>query len=408
MSIKKVLACVLALTLCVSLTAGFAETAPVELTYWAHSGVKTSIEPMTEAYLAAHPEVKITVSYYATDDIKPALKVAASSDTLPDMWFNWGGSLAGYYVTNGCTYDLTQYAADHDWRSLFNGGALDLCTLNGQLAGIPTSMAMLSIYYKKDVFEKCGVAVPTTFDELEAACAKLKENGVVPFATAGMYGWHLMRIIEQLIEYYAGPELHDQLQNMTTSWDCDAVIKALTKYQEWVHKGYFPDGFITSSPDDTEMLLASGQAAMDPEGQWFDNTATNDGLDINEFDWFPFPNGTGRISAFGEMVQLNKKLTPEQVDAAVQYITYIFANDTAHQLALPSANFSYPETQPHAEKVFEYAKTAGSFTITDQAFPTEVADVLFSQQDALAMDSTTPEQAAAAIQAAVEKYLAAK
>ena len=156
------------------------------------------------------------------------------------------------------------------------------------------------------------------------------------------------------------------------------------------------------------MLLASGQAAMDPEGQWFDNTATNDGLDINEFDWFPFPNGTGRISAFGEMVQLNKKLTPEQVDAAVQYVTYIFANDTAHQLALPSANFSYPETQPHAEKVFEYAKTAGSFTITDQAFPTEVADVLFSQQDALAMDSTPPEQAAAAIQAAVEKYLAAK
>ena len=410
---KKFICMLLASVLIMSCVSAFADE-PIKLTYWAHSGTKESIDPLTAAYLADHPNVQIEVSYYATDDIKPALKVAASSDTLPDLWFNWGGNLGGYYVKNGCTYDLTQYAADHEWNKKFNKGALDLCTLEGKLSGFPTSISMLTMYYKKSVFERCGIEVPKTFEELETACAKLKENGIVPFATAGLYGWHLMRIVEQLVEYYAGAELHDQLQQMNTSWDCEAVIKALAKYQEWCHAGYFPEGFITASPDDTLMLLALEEAAMDPEGQWFDNTANNDGLDISEFDWFAFPSGTGRISSFGEMVQMNGKLTDAQLDVAVDYLSYIFSNESANsefgtQLTPTSlADYSFPETQPHAAQVFAYGQENGGFTITDQAFPTEVADVLFSMQAALSTDEATPEEAAKAIEAAVQEFLASK
>ena len=85
---KKVMACVLSLVLCVSCTVAFAEDETIELTYWAHSGTKDSVEPLTAAYMAEHPNVKINVSYYATDNIKDALKVAATSNTLPRLWFN--------------------------------------------------------------------------------------------------------------------------------------------------------------------------------------------------------------------------------------------------------------------------------------------------------------------------------
>ena len=411
---KKVMAYVLSLVLCVSCTVAFAEDETIELTYWAHSGTKDSVEPLTAAYMAEHPNVKINVSYYATDNIKDALKVAATSDTLPSLWFNWGGNLGGYYVTNGCTYDLTQFAKDHGWAERFNAGALDLCTLDGKLSGYPTSISMLTIYYKKSVFERCGIEVPTTFEELEAACDKLKENGVVPFATAGLYGWHLMRIVEQLVEYYAGPELHNQLQEMTTSWDCEAVTKAFAKYQEWCQKGYFPEGFISNNPDDTLMLLATEQAAMDPEGQWFDNTASNDGLDISEYGWFAFPNGTGRISSFGEMVQFNANLTDAQLEAANDYLCTIYSKESQNgefnsQLSLTSlADFAFPDTQPHAREVFAYGQSNGTFTITDQAFPSEVADVLFSMQAALSDGSATPAEAAATLEAAVQTYLASR
>lgn len=411
---KSILALVLTLILCVPAFSVLAED-KVDLTYWAQADRQQMLEPLTAAFMAVNPGVTVTLSYYDTDGIKDACKVAASSGTLPSMWFNWGGSLASYYVDNGCTYDLTAYAKDHDWSKKFNPGVISLCTLGGQLGGYPTNFSVLGVFYKKAVFEKYGIAPPQTFDDLLSVCAKLKENGVTPFSTAGMYGWHVMRIIEQFIEYYAGTELHDQLQAMTTSWNCDAVIKALTTYQEWCKLGYFPDGFLTNNPNDTFLALATDQAAMDLQGQWYDSTILGNGANMDDYSWFAFPNGTGRMSAFAEMTQMNKNLTDVQVDAAVKYLDYIFSNDSAASeygkymnLPLPTLDAALPAGQPHVGEMFNFSKENGTFTITDQAFPTVVADVLFNMQDALYSGTTTPEQAATEIDTAVQNFLKSK
>lgn len=55
--------------------------------------------------------------------------------------------------------------------------------------------------------------------------------------------------------------------------------------------------------------------------------------------------------------------------------------------------------------MIETSNKNGIFTITDQAFPTEVADVLFDDQTALDNGSITPEAASANIQTAIESYL---
>ena len=56
--------------------------------------------------------------------------------------------------------------------------------------------------------------------------------------------------------------------------------------------------------------------------------------------------------------------------------------------------------------MIETSNTNGTFTITDQAFPTEVADVLFNCQDAVATGDMNPDEPGALIQAAIEAYLA--
>jgi raffinose/stachyose/melibiose transport system substrate-binding protein len=50
------------------------------------------------------------------------------------------------------------------------------------------------------------------------------------------------------------------------------------------------------------------------------------------------------------------------------------------------------------------AEANGTFTITDQAFPTEIADALFNVQDAIANGEMQPAEGAAKIQAAIEAY----
>lgn len=382
----------------------------IELDFWTLSTRQDGYDPVTEAFNTSQDGIQVTVSYYDTDGMKDACKVGAASDTLPDMWFNWGGSLGQYYVDNGCTYDLTAYAEANNWADKFNGGAISLCTLGGQLSGYPTQLCVLGMFYSKSVFEQYNIEVPTTFDDLEDVCATLKENGVTPFSTAGLYGWHVMRFLEQVIEYNAGTALHDDLQAMSVSWEDDAVINSLTKYQEWCDKGYFPEGFLTNDPNDTFLALATGACAMDLQGQWYDGTIASNEQNVEDYGWFPVPNGTGRMSAFAEMTQMNVNLSEAELAACVQYLDFLFTNENAaaypEYISVALNDAVYSEDTPHVKEMYAYASANGTFTITDQAFPTEVADVLFDNQDALYSGTTTPETAAADIQAAIENYLA--
>ena len=106
MNFKKVMAAVLAGTMVFGMASSV--SAATEVSFWTLNTRQNAVEPIVEAFNEANPDIKVTASFYDTDGIKDACKVAASSDTLPSMWFNWGGSLGSFYVDNDKTYDLTQ------------------------------------------------------------------------------------------------------------------------------------------------------------------------------------------------------------------------------------------------------------------------------------------------------------
>lgn len=387
------------------------DSGKTELTFWTLNTKQNAVDPIVEVFNSENEDIHVTVSYYDTDGIKDACKVAASSKTLPNMWFNWGGSLGGFYAENGLTYDLTDYAKANDWENKFSSGALELCNLGGQLAGYPTSYNVLDVYYRKDIFEQYGIKVPSTFEEFEAACATLKENGITPISTAGLNGWHVMRFVELLIEHYAGSELHDKMNTFESGYNCDEVVQALTKYQEFCEKGYFPTGFVTADPNDTNMAVFSGTAAMDIQGQWYDGMILQEEQDMNLFGTFAFPSGgTNRMSAFAEMTQFNAGNSEAELEACMKFIDYYFSQENVdkysayYNLPLPKAGAVMPEGQPNVEVMMQTAEKNGVFTITDQAFPTEIADALFDIQDAIANGQMQPAEGAAKIQEAIEAY----
>jgi raffinose/stachyose/melibiose transport system substrate-binding protein len=413
--VSMVLVSVMALTLGLAqLWAGGRQAAgsgKMQLTIWQLNGKQDALDVLVREYNAAHPEVQIVPAYYDTDGIKDACKVAASSKTLPDMWFNWGGSLGGFFAENNLVYDLSSYARTNGWDRIFSPGALSLCTLSDKLAGYPISYNVLDVYYRKDIFAKYNLKVPTTFAEFENVCAVLKQNGVTPISTGGLYGWHTMRFVELLIEYYAGAELHDKMSTFQVSHDNDATVQALTKYKEFCDKGYFPTGFITANPNDTQLAVFSGQAAMDIQGQWYDGLIIQEGQDMSLYGTFAFPSGgSNRLSAFAEMTQLNVNLSPEKLDACIKFLDFYFSKESTTRfgqyfnLPLPRLDAEMPANQPNVAVMLNTSNRNGTFTITDQAFPTEIADELFRVQDGIANNQVTPKEGAARIQAAITAY----
>ncbi|WP_368658757.1 ABC transporter substrate-binding protein [Metabacillus halosaccharovorans] len=381
----------------------------ITVEFWGLDTQKRIYEPVIEDFEKEHPEIDISYSTRTVDAHKEGLKVAASSNTMPDVWFNWGGTLGSFYPENELTLDLTEHAEQGKWNELYLETALELTKYEEQITGVPTKLAGLGIFYRKDIFEEQGIEVPKTFDEFEAVMAKLKDNNITPVSVGGKFGWHTMRFTEAVLEHYAGPELKDQLISLEQSWDNTAVEETYAKLKEWEGKGYFPTGFITADPNEAKMPFYSGDAAMLLEGPWFDTTATEDEFPLENIGVFPFPTDQEpqRVSSFVEMLQINGHASKEVQDAAVEFALYATSKEVIekykdnYDFPVAAAGVEIPEEFPNVPTLVD-SLNEGAFVITDQALPQDLVVKFFEAQDNVITGEFTPKEAAEFLQKSAE------
>ncbi len=76
-----------------------------------------------------------------------------------------------------------------------------------------------AVYYNKALFQKAGItSEPKTYDELVAAADKLAKAGIPAFTFGGTVNWHVMRLMDEILEIACGAEKHDALMSMKVNW----------------------------------------------------------------------------------------------------------------------------------------------------------------------------------------------
>ncbi len=390
----------------------------VELDYWTIStGKDKHAQYAIEQYKKAHPNVTINLVVNSVDDHKKNLKIAASSGSMPSMWFNWGGSLASFYSENDLTYDLTNLVKEKGWNDLYNKTALDMCTFDGKISGLPQTIAMFGMVYRKDLFEKAGItAAPATYAEFEDDLAKLKATGTIPFASGGKGGWHVFRLLELLLEKNLGSEKHDQLLNMNTDiWLDEGVTKTFTEFKKYVDAGYYPDGFATQDPNDAKMLMYNDLAAMTVDGVNIVNLMMADGRDVaGQYGFFavPLSEAGNRMTTYVQMNQFSNKLSDTDIETALDFNDFMFSPDVVKAMSsvvqqpVPRTDNVIPADLPLAQDMMDALTERGGFLITDQGLPQEVVTKLFEMQDAVLTGHTKPEDAGPAMKKVADDYLA--
>lgn len=382
---------------------------PVSVTLWVLDS-HVWVDEAVSDFKKENPHIDVQLSKYAVDPMKEALKVAANSKTLPDMWFTWGGSLGSFYAENGMTMDLTQASKDHKWSEIYDKAAIDLSTYSGKVAGIPYHLNAVDMWYSKNVYGKLNLKAPATFDEFEAQLKTMKESGVTPLGLGAKGGWHLMRLTDQLLEHFAGPELHDKLNGLSASWNNPAVVRTFERLREYTSKGYFPKGYVSLEEWEAYDLFLNDKTGLTVEGSWLDRNIRSDGFNPADYGVFKFPSDRtpARTSVFAEMFQINGKIDRAKQETALklgEYLTSpLVANKYIDNYGTAAAlNVTFAETTPHIRPLLAMAK-AGSFLITDQALPQQITQTLFEAQDKVTLGEWTPQQAAEAMDKAVADY----
>ena len=82
--------------------------------------------------------------------------------------------------------------SDEEWVDQLEQWAIDGNSLDGKLyaqntAGVDDTNGIL---YKKDVFERLNISIPTNYEEFKQVCDTLQENGITPIYEFVKDLWH--------------------------------------------------------------------------------------------------------------------------------------------------------------------------------------------------------------------------
>ena len=358
------------------------------------------------------------------DNYKERLVVAMSSGECPDMYTSWSGGPMNEYIDSGFAQPVDDLYEEYGLNDIFMEAATAQASYNGHIYAVPTyNVSLAGIFYNTEIFDEYNLEVPTTLSELEAVCDTLVENGITPFALANGPKWTGSMYYQCLVARYAGLEPFRAAVDGSGSFEDECFRWAGEKIQEWVQKGYFPEGVNSLDEDagQAKQLIYQESAAMMLTGSWYTGTFSTDSPEFYEkMDWFSFPAVDGsdadtsiQIGTIGDQF-VSFNCEGEKLDAAFECASY-YASDEAQQVMVengkipPTKDAESLVTDPISKKVLEAANNASSTQLWwDQYLAPEVAQVHLDTCQELFGLTMTPEEADAQLQAAMEEYNADK
>lgn len=197
------------------------------------------------------------------EDMANKMKTYNSTGDLPDVWYSTS-DYAYPIIAAGNQQELTDYITQDGFidkfavpEALKTGAGKIYCISSGA-----DTYFTPRVYYNKKIFEENNVAVPTTWDELIAACKTFKNAGVTPISLMGKGGWapqlYLVQTFIQLID----PTVAQQLLTNQTDFNNPVCLQAAKKIAELAKMGAFPDGVANLDYGPSLEMFTSGRSAM--------------------------------------------------------------------------------------------------------------------------------------------------
>ncbi len=187
---------------------------------------------------------------------------------------SWVVMWKGEYVSKGLLTPLSQFytsgsLVDPDYdiddiadAYLQNGGIVGgtkgyMPGKSGAMYGVPFGAETSILAYRKDIFEEQGLEVPTTYDELRAVMAKLREAGIPALTSRGKTG-HQVTAAWLMHLAPLGGKIFDEKWNPVIN--SPEAVEAAQVLREVVQTG--PAGIPTFGFGEAAAAFLQGEAAM--------------------------------------------------------------------------------------------------------------------------------------------------
>jgi raffinose/stachyose/melibiose transport system substrate-binding protein len=261
-----------------------------------------------QVFKKEHPGVKVQFERKAFEQIQQNAGMIINSSEGPDvMEYNKGNATAGLLASQGLLTDLTAEAKKRGWDKQLSSSLQTTARYDqrgvmgsGNWYGVPNYGEYVMVYYNRDLFDKYGVSVPTSLDEMTAAMDTFVSKGITPLGMSGaeypagqlFYELALSKADRQFVDDY-------QLYKDPVDFQADPLKYGAETFGAWVKKGYIAKDSASLKAEDMGTAFIGGKVPMIVSGSWWYGRFKSE----NKFNWdsFLFPGNTMQAGSSGNI-----------------------------------------------------------------------------------------------------------
>ena len=217
-------------------------------------------------------------------------------------------------------------------------------TPEGQTVGIPFRGHAFTFFYRKDIFDKLGLKVPTTWAEMEEAAKVIQDKtdlaGIAPYYAVS--GGQNMFLWQSLI-WSNGGDLFDKKWKPTFN---NAVgVEATQRYVDWLlTKKIAPPGSVDFNEQAGQTDLSQNRSAMFIGWSWMYGNFINPTLAITDvvgnvaFAPAPAWEGKGTSATYGYIWEVGIYKNSPNKDAAWEFLKWMTHPENEKNVALDKSD----------------------------------------------------------------------
>jgi multiple sugar transport system substrate-binding protein len=293
---RKILATLIAIT-SLGYSSAFAGTLVIN-TDTSDPAPKAAFEWIINKFEEENPDVTVEWNLFDHEGYKQSIRNFLNTNP-PDVANWYAGNRMLPFVRAGLFEDVSDIWADSGWidgnLSENMEHAKKSMTIGGKQWGIPYTYYQWGVYYRKDIFERLAIPVPTTWEEFVSACEALKGFGITPITIGSKYLWTTAGVFDYLNLRTNGYEFHMDLTLGKVPYTDPRVQAVFDKWDELVKPGYFVENHAAMSWQEALAPMVNGDAAMYVMGNFAVAPLKEAGLTDDTLGFFQFPEITPGI-----------------------------------------------------------------------------------------------------------------
>ncbi|MGV3574912.1 MAG: ABC transporter substrate-binding protein [Devosia sp.] len=150
---------------------------------WGGDDYANAAQALVDKYNSENPDVKVVYRSVPRSNWYETFVTAIASGSAPDI--STGASVQAVQLYDqGAIMPVDEVVAQMDPND-FAAGTLESMKYDGHYVALPWGLDVRVLFYRKDILEAAGVAVPTNWEEFRAAAKAVTGNGKYGLVASG-------------------------------------------------------------------------------------------------------------------------------------------------------------------------------------------------------------------------------